>query len=303
VAAVATELLATIACLKVEDASAHGQHAGFVVASLATSTDEERHMRDSTLLICAAFALVAGPATAAPENRNVAAGTELNAALVTSLDSGRVQPGDEVTARITQNVKSADGAVVIPKGATLVGRVTQARQHGAGGSGTGGASAELGMIFDRAVTNDGKTIAVDATIVALAAERPKLERKDPVVRATTETGVASTVHHTGSGALETVGGVVSGPETTAGRTTTNIGPETGSMIDRSPGAVGGIASNGRLISGSRGVFAIADLAIAPATSADSKTTVLTSPRKTVELEAGTQLLLVASEAAPSETQN
>lgn len=264
-------------------------------------------MRNSALLISVAFMFAAQAAAAGQPTPGVVAGTELNAALAASVDSGGVKAGDEVTARTTQSVKSADGTILIPKGSTLIGVVTTARRHGSGGSGSGGAQAVLGIYFDRAVTSDGREIALDATLVALADARPRPVRRDPAdpVAANTGTLASSTAHRAGGGALETVGGVVSGTgsETSAGRVTTSIGGEAGVMIYRSANAVGGVASNGRLISGSRGVFGIEDMEISSAESASAGGTLLVSPRRTVSLERDTQLLLVANGATTSQTQN
>lgn len=258
-------------------------------------------MRNSALLISVAFMFAANAAVAGQPSANLDGGTELNATLTASVDSGRAKPGDEVTAKTTQDVK-ADGVVVIPKGSKLIGRVTKARRYSPSGSAGGSSNAELGILFDRAVLSDGREIALDATITALAAQRPRgPERRDPADPALASAGtIASAVHRTGGGPLETVGGVVSGPEISAGRATTTIGPAV-AMANRSPGAIGGVNSRGRLTSGSKGVFELADLEISTAASNGTLGTVLISPRTTVSLDSGTQMLLVARGSAPAES--
>jgi hypothetical protein len=247
-------------------------------------------MRSSALLISAAF-LVAVPALADEPPKSLASGTELNAVLMASLDSGDVKPGDKVTAKTTQAVKAGDGTILLPKSSTLMGVVTAAGRHGVGGSGVGGSRAVLGVLFDHAVGTDGQPIVLGVTLVALAVEPPRSERRDPQDPVVAGTGTLSTA----GGTLETVGGVVTGTGTpgTAGRVTTSIGPEAGRAINRSAGAVGGVASNGRLTAGSRGVFGIEDLEISASASNSDDGTILVSPRSTVNLERGTQLLLVA----------
>jgi hypothetical protein len=52
-----------------------------------------------------------------------------------SVDARHCKPGDELTARVTQDVKS-DGKVVIAKGSKLVGHVTEAKANAAEFCGT-----------------------------------------------------------------------------------------------------------------------------------------------------------------------
>lgn len=58
----------------------------------------------------------------------------MNAVLTKSLDSRHAKPGDEVTAKLAQDVKS-DGKGVLPKNCKLIGHVTeaQAQEKGEGG--------------------------------------------------------------------------------------------------------------------------------------------------------------------------
>ena len=56
-------------------------------------------------------------------------GTEMNAVLSHPVDAKKNKQGDQVTAKTTDNVKS-NGQVVIPKGSTLVGHVTQVQARG-----------------------------------------------------------------------------------------------------------------------------------------------------------------------------
>src|SRR5713101_4774313 len=58
-------------------------------------------------------------------NGSLATGTAFNAALSSPIDSKKSKPGDPVNAHTTEAVKS-EGKTVIPKGAKLVGHVTQA---------------------------------------------------------------------------------------------------------------------------------------------------------------------------------
>ena len=80
-------------------------------------------------------------APAAPEQRD-----HLQAELSKSLDAKKAKPGDEVTAKLTQDVK-ADGKVVMHKGSRLVGHVTEAQAKS-----KENAESKLGIVFDKAVS-------------------------------------------------------------------------------------------------------------------------------------------------------
>src|SRR5260221_1146018 len=94
---------------------------------------------------------------------SLASGTTLNAALSTPVDSKKCKPGDAVNGRTTEAVKS-EGKTVIPKGAKLVGHVTQASARAKGES-----ESALGIVFDKAILKNGQEIPLSAGIQALAA--------------------------------------------------------------------------------------------------------------------------------------
>src|SRR3954471_12953395 len=77
-------------------------------------------------------------------------GTTLNALLADTVDSRKSKPGDTVRAKTSEDVK-AGGIVVIPRGAKLVGHVTEAQPAGKSGD-----QARLGVVFERAELKDGR---------------------------------------------------------------------------------------------------------------------------------------------------
>src|SRR5262245_61195065 len=72
------------------------------------------------------------------------AGTTIAATLVKPVDAKKAKQGDEVTAKAAQNVV-ANGSVVIPRGTTLMGHVTDAKPKAKGES-----QSSLGIAFDKA---------------------------------------------------------------------------------------------------------------------------------------------------------
>src|SRR4029077_11029599 len=95
-------------------------------------------------------------------NGSLASGTAFNAALTSPIDSKKCKPGDPVNAHSTEAAKS-DGKTVIPKGAKLVGHVTQASARAKGES-----ESSLGIMFDKAILKDGREIPLNVGIQAIA---------------------------------------------------------------------------------------------------------------------------------------
>src|SRR5258708_8987306 len=96
-------------------------------------------------------------------NGSLATGTAFNAELSSPIDSKKCKPGDAVNARTTEAVK-AEGKTVIPKGAKLVGHVTQASARAKGES-----ESALGIVVDKAILKNGQEIPLSLGIQAIAA--------------------------------------------------------------------------------------------------------------------------------------
>jgi hypothetical protein len=99
-------------------------------------------------------------------------------------------------------------------------------------------------------------------------------------------GVASTANATAGAATGTV-------MNTASSTSLNAG-ETANGATRSPGAVGGLTSTGRLMANSSGVFGLQGLSLDSAASSAAQGSTIVSATKNVHLDSGTQLVLRAS---------
>ena len=89
-------------------------------------------------------------------------GTNMQAELTKSVDVKKAKAGDEVTARVNQDVK-ADGKIVINKGSKLVGHITEAQAK------TKDGESKLGVIFEKAVLKNGQEVAFNGVIVSFSA--------------------------------------------------------------------------------------------------------------------------------------
>lgn len=86
----------------------------------------------------------------------------LPASLTASLDSKKKKVGDEVVLKSVAIVHLADGRL-IPRGAKIVGHVTQATSRSGSES-----QSSLGIVFDKIDLADGSTLPVNGKILAVA---------------------------------------------------------------------------------------------------------------------------------------
>jgi hypothetical protein len=206
-------------------------------------------------------------------------GSIIYADLDKSVDAKKAKVGDTVVAKIQQPVLSR-GKIVAPKGAKILGHVThvQARSKEK-------PQSELGIIFDRIALKDGKQIPVPLTLQAVGSSSP--------LSAFGQDGDAS----------------MGGPMANAGMPGRSAGPgilgsNTGSMSDvsASAGAPGDIptpaptartGSSNHVSASSRGVVGISDITMAAQVGGgtSAQPTLLTSDKKNVKLDSGSELVL------------
>lgn len=233
----------------------------------------------------------------------LAGGTTLQAELTKSIDARKAKSGDEVTAKLTQDVK-ADGKVVMHKGSKLVGHVTEAQAKT-----KENAESRLGVVFDKAVLKGGQEMAFSGAIQALA----------PPVQGTLsasgdETGNLGSGMGSGSamgggrgssgGGLAPLGGAAGSVNSTLGSATSAAGNTAGSVTNSATGAVNGTvnqtagaAVNGTFNSATRGVVGMQGLALNTAAAGSAQGSVISSASRNVKLDSGTQMILQVTGSA------
>lgn len=229
-------------------------------------------------------------------NAGLTSGTAFNAALTSPVDSKKCEPGDAVNARTTETVKS-QGRTVIPKGAKLVGHVTQASARAKGET-----ESALGIVFDKAILKNGQEIPLNVAIRALAsAEGSASMAGDEMDTMGGPSGSAAGGPRAIGGVTSAAGGAVGTVTNTAanvgGAASSTVNPAAsagGNVAGASRGAIGGLNAAGQLTSNSQGVFGLNGLNLSAAAS-HSTEGVVTSAGKNVHLESGTRMLL-ATEA-------
>lgn len=269
-------------------------NAGKAGASTSTSTNQTANVGSAVNSGSAANA--GSAANVGSSSAALSSGTAMQAELTKSIDAKKAKPGDQVTAKLTQDVKE-NGKVVLHKGSKLRGHVTEAQAKS-----KENAESKLGVVFDKAELKGGQEVAFNGVIQALA---------PPV------SGSLSLAGDEGSNAGPAMGGSPSPAMGggargggTLGAATGAVSPAVGSTVgavDRTAGSaagrvnntVGG-AANATLNTTSRGVVGLQGLALNTAAAGSAQGSVISSADKTVKLESGTQMVLQVAGSASAQ---
>ena len=214
-------------------------------------------------------------------------GTNVQAELTKALDAKKAKVGDEVTARVTQDVKS-NGQVAVKKGSKLVGHVTDVKTRSQGES-----ESRLGIAFDRAVLKDGQQMAFNAVVQALA---PPVSAAAGADDSGMIGGGAQAPAPTGGGGGMSGGSMGTGPVgavgSTVGRT---VGNTAGTVTGAASGTVNGA---GWVLNGnSHGVIGLQGLTLTSTASGSAQGSVISSNSRNVKLDSGTQMVLQVNGSA------
>jgi len=240
----------------------------------------------------------AGAATAGAGDLSGAltSGTAMQAELNKTVDAKKAKAGDEVSAKLTQDVKS-NGKVVLHKGSKLVGHVTEAQARS-----KENAESKLGIVFDKAVLKGGQEVSFNSVIQAVA---PPLQATSALAgdESSSMGGSGMGRSSSGSGPL---GGAIGGATNTAGSTVGGVASTAGNVAGSTTGAVGGTANgavgaaaNGTLGATSRGVIGMQGLALNTAAAGGAQGSVLSSNTQNVKLDGGTRMVLQIAGSAPA----
>jgi hypothetical protein len=183
-------------------------------------------------------------------------GTTLQAELTKSIDTKKVKTGDEVTAKLTQDVK--DGNLVIHKGSKLVGHVTDAQIKT-----KENAQSKLGIIFDKAILKGGQEVAFKGVILSLAA---------PAEPAPSSLGGGNMDRNVG-------GGPSIGPVAMGSATRPAPAPSAGGAIHNPADDAANNPANGTANGNSNAV------------ASKVQASVITAPDHNIKLDSGTQMVL------------
>jgi hypothetical protein len=214
------------------------------------------------------------PQTASPR---FAPGTVIPVELTKSIDAKKAKSGDNVEARVTQDLKAGNGQVIVPKDTKVMGHVTEAQARNKEQK-----ESQVGIVFDRAVMKNGSDVSMPMSIQAIIG---------PTALNPAPNNAASAGQSTQPSAA---GGTPGG--NAGGRS--GVG-SSGSPSPVSPSSAGGEApaegqpgtgSNPPITASTQGVVGISNLKLSP--TEDGKTgSVVSSEKSNVKLDSGTLMLL------------
>jgi hypothetical protein len=104
----------------------------------------------------------------APANipARLAPGSILPVQLTKSIDAKKAKTGDEVVAKVTQDLRSNAGAVIVPKDTKIIGHITEAQARSKEQK-----ESQLAIVFDHAVLKNGEAMQMPMSIQAIIAPR------------------------------------------------------------------------------------------------------------------------------------
>jgi len=214
------------------------------------------------------------PAPGQPANsesanpKRLAPGSVIPVELTKTVDAKKAKSGDEVVAKVTQDMKSSSGEVVVAKDTKVIGHVTEAQPRSKEQK-----ESQLALAFDRTVNKDGQEVQMPMSIQAVI-------------------GWQNNNQNGGGGNDQPPPGNAAPNTTTspmAGRSPQ--GPPSGPTPSADTGGGGQTANATRppINAQTQGVIGISNLSLQPANG--NQGSVMTSEKNNVKLESGTMLLL------------
>ena len=205
----------------------------------------------------------------------IAPGSVIPVQLTKTIDAKKAKSGDEVVAKVTMDLKTNAGKVVVPKDTRVVGHVTEARARNKEQK-----ESQVGIAFDHAVLKSGD-VNLPMSIQAVIAP--------PSNNTNADGGDPATPAGGGGAATSPMGGGRNGSMESAGRAqpssaATNSVPTAGTDTEHQGNSRSPINSN------TQGVVGISNLKLEAGQNA-TQGSVLSSEKNNVKVESGTMLLL------------
>ena len=218
------------------------------------------------------------PNRASEPPRRIAPGSVIPAQLTKTLDAKKVKTGDEVEAKVTQDLKTVNGELIVPKDTKLVGHITEAQARTKEQK-----ESEIGIAFDHTVMKDGTAASVPMSIQAVIAPPSQNSENNSA-------GPASAPQ---AGPPQAGGGGMS-PDTRGGRSGTAGGaqqqmPGSYPSGEDHPAPPAGSPAHS-VTANTQGVVGMSDYSLSTPGD-ETKGSVVSSEKNNVKLESGTMLLL------------
>jgi hypothetical protein len=203
----------------------------------------------------------------------------LPVSLTKTIDAKKVKTGDEVVAKVTQDMKTTGGEVLVPKDTKVMGHVTEAQPRNKDQK-----ESQVGIAFDRAVMKDGSAMQMTMSIQAIIGQQNDQNNSG--------SGSGEAAAPTRGASAGTTGSPRSGMGGSAPASTPSSTPSASSgSADTAGDAQAGKSSRPPITAQTEGVVGISDLKLSRAASNAAEGSVVSSEKNNVKLESGTMMLL------------
>ena len=241
--------------------------AGTLMVGVATAQGTAPAQPPSPQAPPSASAQAGAPARIAP-------GSVIPVSLTKTIDAKKAKTGDEIVARVTQDIKTTGGEVLVPKDTRVMGHVTEAQPRNKEQK-----ESQVGIAFDRAVMKDGSAMQMPMSIQAIIGEQNN-NQNTPGGRSSDATPPSgSPSSGSASGAKPGMAGSAPAPTSSAGGNDMPSNAQTGKN-SRPP-----------ITAKTEGVVGICNLTLTPTAANAAEGSVVSSDKNNVKLEGGTLMLL------------
>jgi hypothetical protein len=226
------------------------------------------------------------PAASEPANAvpRLAPGSVIPVRLTKTIDAKKAKSGDEVDARVTQDMKTTSGQVLVPKDTVVVGHITEAQPRSKEQQ-----ESQVGIAFDHAVMKSGGDLPVPMSIQAVIGT-PALNPNAGNGDSTGGSAPPPTAMPSGGGAAP---GSTSGRSPGMGAGTPSAAPNASTSTGQWPTATPSnstTSANPPITASTQGVVGISNLKLS-ATANSPQGSVVSSDKSNVKLANGTFMLL------------
>ncbi len=214
-------------------------------------------------------------ASAEARPTRIAPGSILPVLLTKTIDAKKAKTGDEVVAKVTQDMKTTSGEILVPKDTKVMGHITQAQARNKEQK-----ESEVAIAFDRTVTKDGSEMQMPMSIQAIIGPQNNGPQNSNAGGGSGDMGASSPASPNPNGAGRPGMGGTSAASAPSG----------------SAGEMPGDAQNGGsarppITANTQGVVGISNLTLSANAPNPAQGSVVASEKNNVKLESGTMMLL------------
>ena len=203
----------------------------------------------------------------------IAPGSIIPVQLSKTVDAKKAKTGDEVVAMVTQDMKTNNGDVLVPKDTRILGHVTAAQARNKEQK-----ASELGIAFDHAVVK-GDQVQLPMSIQAVIAPQP-------TIPAAPDAGGTSQTPSSSNSTSPMAGRAPLSGSSQASQPQQNYPPGGGSSDSQSQ-----TSAHPPITGNTRGVIGMPDVKLETTAQNAAQGSVMTSEKNNVKIEKGTMMLL------------